>query len=73
MEEIYARLLTYAQVLFERAVFRFEKEEFRKADFAVAASLSVAAFVSEDDETPEGLRNRARLLRRSTESLQSEI
>lgn len=73
MEEFHERVLMYAQTLYERALMRADKEEFKKAEFAASIALGATALLVEDEDTPEHIRAKAIRIKETLRHLLSEI
>jgi len=62
-----------AEVLYQRALARFESEQYRRAEVMASAASGAAVFIVEDLETSDELRSRASILSKMLEEFLSTI
>lgn len=60
--DIHGKLLLYAEILYQRALDRFEAGKYRRAEYLASAASGAAVFVEQDTEAPREITERARAL-----------
>lgn len=73
MPTVHERIFALAEILYQRALARFQAEQFRRAEVNASAASGAAIFVEQDTETPQDLRDRARALANTLEAFLSDI
>jgi hypothetical protein len=67
------RIFAYAEILYQKALERFEADQFRRAEVVASAAAGAVIFVEQDVETSDELRKRARVLSKTIEDFMSAI
>jgi hypothetical protein len=73
MATVHERIFFYAEILYQKALERFEAGQYRRAEVSASAAAGASVFVEQDTETSEELRERARNLSRTVEEFMSNI